>query len=107
MDKVKSKHTSKHKSLSPQQRIHPTQKPVPLLSEFIDLFSNSGDLVLDPFAGSAATIVAAVDKQRRCLACESDPEIFDMAAKRIADLGLFAALLSGYNRHSDSVTLWR
>ncbi|MXW42252.1 MAG: site-specific DNA-methyltransferase [Acidimicrobiia bacterium] len=79
-----------HKSPSPQQRIHPTQKPVPLLSEFIDLFSDSGDLVLDPFAGSAATIVAAVEKQRRCLAFESDPEIFDTAAKRIADLGMFA-----------------
>ena len=91
-----------HKSPSPQQRIHPTQKPVSLLLEFIDLFSDPGDLVLDPFAGSASTVVAALEKKRRCAAFESDPEIFNAAAKRIADtLGeaafLFAEESSDYD----------
>ena len=79
-----------HKSPSPQQRIHPTQKPLSLISEFVDLFSDPGDLVLDPFAGSATTVVAAAEKNRRVLAFENDPEIFDAAAQRVAGLGMFA-----------------
>lgn len=39
------------KSPSPQERLHPTQKPLPLVSTFIDLFSKEGETVLDPFAG--------------------------------------------------------
>ncbi len=79
-----------HKSPSPQQRIHPTQKPLSLISEFVDLFSSKGDTVLDPFAGSATTVVAAAGKQRRVIAFESDPEIFDAASKRISNMGMFA-----------------
>ena len=39
------------KSPSPQQRIHHTQKPLPLVKEFIRLFSSEGDFVFDPFGG--------------------------------------------------------
>ena len=56
------------KSPSPQQRMHPTQKPLPLVEEFIRLFSNEGDLVFDPFAGSATTLIAALGLGRRALA---------------------------------------
>lgn len=72
------------KSPSPQQRIHPTQKPQPLISEFIDLFSNPGDLVLDPFAGSATTVAAARERGRRVVAYEMDPTIFALAAERLS-----------------------
>lgn len=73
-----------HKSPSPQQRIHPTQKPLPLMAEFVDLFSRPGDLVLDPFAGSATTVVAARDAGRSALAHEADPAIFAAAADRLS-----------------------
>lgn len=72
-----------HKSPSPQERIHPTQKPVGLVSKFIELFSDQGDFLLDPFAGSATTVVAAVRLHRRILAFENDPALFDTASKRI------------------------
>lgn len=73
-----------HKSPSPQERIHPTQKPVGLVREFIELFSRQGDLVLDPFAGSATTVMAAVELRRRVLAFENDPALFQAASKRVA-----------------------
>ena len=72
------------KSPSPQQRIHPTQKPLPLLEEFVQLFSDSGDFVFDPFAGSATTVVAARSHGRKILACENDSAIFARACERIA-----------------------
>ncbi len=76
-----------HKSPSPQERIHPTQKPVGLISQFIELFSNREDLVLDPFAGSATTVVAAVALHRRVLAYENDASLFQAACKRIIPNG--------------------
>ncbi len=71
------------KSPSPQQRIHPTQKPLPLVEEFIQLFSNEGDLIFDPFAGSATIVVAAQRLGRRVLAYEKDPKIFQLACGRV------------------------
>ena len=71
------------KSPSPQQRIHPTQKPLPLVSEFVTLFSNQGDKVLDPFAGSATTVIAAMNQGRDVLAFEKSPEIYNAACDRI------------------------
>ena len=72
-----------YKSPSPQERIHSTQKPIGLISEFIELFSSPGDFILDPFAGSATTVAAAIGLQRHILAFENDPESFQAAAKRI------------------------
>ena len=75
-----------HKSPSPQTRIHSTQKPDGLLQEFVKLFSNYGDTVVDPFAGSGSTIVAAVKEGRKALAYENDPAIFDKAVKRTTEI---------------------
>ena len=77
-----------YKSPSPQKRIHPTQKPLGLLTEFVTLFSNEGDFILDPFAGSATTVIAAASLSRRVLAFENDGDVCDAAASRIADEGL-------------------
>ncbi len=74
-----------HKSPSPQQRIHPTQKPESLISEFVTLFSSKDDLVVDPFAGSATTVVAGVRLGRRVLAYENDPHHFEASVRRIED----------------------
>ena len=71
------------KSPSPQQRIHPTQKPLPLIEEFIQLFSKEDDLIFDPFAGGATTVIAARRHGRRVLAYEKDPKIFRLACDRV------------------------
>ena len=70
-------------SPSPSHRIHSTQKPLPLIKKFILLFSDKGDLVFDPFAGSATTVIAAYDLKRKSLAFEKDPCIYQAAYKRI------------------------
>lgn len=75
-----------YKSPSPQQRIHPTQKPLPLMERLVELFSSEGDFVLDPFAGSATTVVAASSMGRKVLAYEMDREIFDAAFLRLSQL---------------------
>ena len=76
-----------YKSPSPHERIHPTQKPSGLISRFVELFSDPGEFLLDPFAGSATTVVAATGLQRRILAFENDPELFEAASKRIISQG--------------------
>ena len=76
-----------HKSPSPHERIHPTQKPIDLISRFVELFSDQGDFLLDPFAGSATSVVAATGLRRRILAFENDPELFENASKRIISHG--------------------
>ncbi|QNE90276.1 site-specific DNA-methyltransferase [Corynebacterium incognita] len=46
-------------------KVHPTQKPVPLLEQFVDLFTDPGDVVIDPCAGSGSSLIAAENLNRR------------------------------------------
>jgi site-specific DNA-methyltransferase (adenine-specific) len=64
-------------------RFHPTQKPVKLLRELIEIHSNPGDVVLDCFSGSGTTAVAARDLGRSFVGCELDPDYFEKSLKRI------------------------
>lgn len=75
------------KSPSPQQRIHTTQKPLPLIKEFVELFSDEGDFVYDPFAGSATTVVAAIQTRRKVVAYEKDRDIYLSACERVMSVG--------------------
>jgi len=52
---------------------HPTQKPLKLLRALVELTTRPGHVVLDPFAGSGSTAVAAQEAGRRYLAIERDP----------------------------------
>lgn len=78
---------SKQTFLSPRpdrhEKIHDTQKPVPLLEHYIRNSSEPGDLVLDPFAGSAATLVAARRAGRRAVGIELDPRNYAAAVARL------------------------
>ena len=72
-----------YKSPSPQGRIHPTQKPLGLMEELIGLLTDRGDTVLDPFAGSATTTLAAINKGRKSIAFESDAACYGRAVSRL------------------------
>lgn len=63
---------------------HPTEKPVPLLTELIESSSRAGELVLDPCAGVGSTGVAAVLRGRRALLIESHEPYAELAAQRLA-----------------------
>ncbi len=63
--------------------VHPTQKPIKVLSRLIRLATNPGDLVFDPFMGVGSTGVAALQLHRQFLGIEIDPLYFKAADKRI------------------------
>lgn len=65
---------------------HPTEKPVSLLAELTRLFTDPGELILDPFAGSGTTGVAAFNLGRRCILIEKDERYAHVAAKRLESL---------------------
>lgn len=69
----------------PANRIHPCQKPLPLLSEIIESFSAPGDLIFDGFAGSASTLLAAKRLGRRYIGCELDDNFYANAFARLED----------------------
>lgn len=65
-----------------EQRVHPTQKPVPLMKWCIE---QAGDVktILDPFMGSGTTGVAAIQMGRKFIGIEREPKYFEIACKRI------------------------
>lgn len=65
-------------------RSHPTQKPLTLMRELVSLFSDSGELVLDPFAGSGSTGVACNQLGRHFLGWELSPEYHAIATRRLS-----------------------
>ena len=62
--------------------MHPTVKPVALVADAIKDASRRSDLVLDPFAGSGTTIIAAEKTGRRAHAMEIDPKYVDVIIRR-------------------------
>lgn len=64
-------------------RLHPTQKPVCSLTPLIDAYSRHHGLVLDPFAGSGTTGVAALQCRRRFLLIEKDSAHYRTACERL------------------------
>jgi DNA modification methylase len=67
----------------PAQREHPTQKPVALMSQMLDVAVPNGGAVLDCFAGSGSTGVAAVAGGLTFIGIEREPKYFDIACRRI------------------------
>ena len=66
-------------------RVHQTQKPLPLMKALIYDFTNPGDLILDPFMGSGTTGVACVQTGRNFIGIEIDERYFRIAEKRIKE----------------------
>lgn len=64
-------------------RLHPTQKPVDSLTPLIEAYTRPGDVVLDPFAGSGTTGVAALLRRRHCLLIEKDAAHYQTACARM------------------------
>lgn len=62
---------------------HPTQKPVALLERIILSCTGEGDWILDPFAGSSTTGVAAIHLHRNYVGLELDPSYLELSTKRI------------------------
>lgn len=57
-------------------KIHPTQKPVKLIEKLIKIFTDEGDVVIDPVAGSGSTLIAAYNLNRRSYGFECKKHFF-------------------------------
>ena len=62
---------------------HPTQKPVALLERILLASTNEGDLVLDPFAGSGTTLLAALRLSRQAAGCELSLDYVSLSIRRL------------------------
>ena len=67
-----------------QNHGHPTTKPLDMVRQFVQWFTNPGDVILDPFSGSGTTLRAAVDEGRRAIGVELDERYCEVIAKRLA-----------------------
>ena len=69
-----------------KNRFHPTQKPVALIQRLIELSTNEGDLILDPFMGSGTAAVAAIQSKRNYIGFENSKEYWTKSQERINQL---------------------
>jgi modification methylase len=63
---------------------HPAPFPLELATRLVRMFSFTGDTVLDPFAGTGTTLVAALQNQRNAIGVEIDPDYMSLASRRLA-----------------------
>lgn len=95
------------------RKLHPTQKPVALLQHLIEIFTDEGDVVIDPTAGSGSTLIAAENLDRRAYGFEVDRETHRKANEWVqfnrkcreenAAMGLSPSSLK---RQTSTPTLW-
>ncbi len=61
------------------RKIHPTQKPVKLIEKLIEIFTDEGDLVIDPCCGSGSTLIACSNKKREGVGFEIKKDFYKLA----------------------------
>ena len=67
-------------------KIHPTQKPVNILKELITIFTDEGDVVVDPCAGSGTTLRAAYELNRDSFGFEIEKDIYNKAKETMLNI---------------------
>jgi site-specific DNA-methyltransferase (adenine-specific) len=61
------------------RKIHPTQKPVKLIEKLIEIFTDKGDIVIDPCCGSGSSLIAASNKKRKGIGFEIKKDFYQQA----------------------------
>ena len=64
-------------------KIHPTQKPIELLKQLIEIFTDIGDVVIDPVAGSGSTLRACAEIGRSCYGFEIKKDFYKLAKEKM------------------------
>jgi DNA modification methylase len=65
-----------------ESKLHPTMKPIELISNAVLNSSKENDVVLDVFGGSGSTLIACEQLNRSCYMCELDPKYVDVIIER-------------------------
>lgn len=64
-------------------KIHPTQKPIELLKQLIEIFTDIGDVVIDPVAGSGSTLRSCAEIGRSCYGFEIKKDFYKLAKEKM------------------------
>ncbi len=75
-------------------KIHPTQKPVQLLKRLIEIFTDEGDVVIDPVAGSATTLRACAELNRNCYGFEIKKDFYKKATEKMINKDILNGILA-------------
>lgn len=67
-------------------KLHPTQKPIPVLKRLIEIFTDEGDVVIDPVAGSASTLRACMELNRSCYGFEIKKDFYKEAKEKMLNV---------------------
>lgn len=65
--------------------LHPTQKPLELFTRLVEMASNEGDVVLDPFIGSGTSAIACLKTKRKFIGIDNNVEYVKIANKRLQE----------------------
>ena len=90
---------------TPRKNTHPTVKPAKLMAYLIAMGSRENDIVLDPFAGSGTTCIAAKTLNRRYIGIELSPEYHEIAVRRLENVDkddtIKKSIQASFNRVED------
>ena len=76
----------KRDSVKQYPKIHQTQKPIKVLKRLIEIFTDEGDTVIDPVAGSGSTLRACMELNRNCYGFEIDKNFYKMAKEQMLNV---------------------
>lgn len=85
-----------------ERRVHPTQKPVALITEILDFFK-AGGVILDLFGGSGSTLIACERTKRSALLMELDPHYCDVIVQRWENATGKKAVLNGRTKTNTDI----
>jgi len=81
-----TKYYSKYKIYSQirgKNKLHPSQKPLEIINEIIEVSSKIGDVILDTYTGSASTLIASRNLKRKCIGIELEEKYCEIAKNRL------------------------
>ena len=73
----------KYNKVLSSELLHPTEKPINMLEDFMADYTEENEIIIDPFAGSGTTAIAAINTNRKFICIEKDEEYFNIAQERI------------------------
>jgi SAM-dependent methyltransferase len=86
--------------------LHPARYPEEMVAEFLRFFTKAGGWVLDPFAGSGATLVACAEEGRRGVGIELSPRYVGVIRDRLARLSAEQGIIEGDTRRLADPAFW-
>ncbi len=84
-------------------KIHPTQKPVTLLKKLIEIFTDEGDVVIDPVAGSGSTLRACVETGRNGYGFEIKKDFYKLAKEKMISEDILNGIMEDGQVTFDSI----